>query len=123
MLRFKKGLSLITLVLCGVIITLGITALVVATNNSAIFMAKEIASKQNTVIETGAYTKIYSVHQVETVARQSFANNYLYLYDQEIDLEGFKVLVIGEIMQTIPAGQLENYDIQITADGVDVKNI
>jgi len=120
MLRSKKGASIISLALCAVAITLVTTALVVATNNSAEYRASKMV-KNNYVVESSAYSKTYRLTEVEQVAKQAFANNYLSFYDKEVDLEGFYALVVGEMMETIPQNQLENYNIIVTSDGVDVE--
>ena len=120
MKMMKKGASIISLALCVVAITLVTTALVVATNNSAEYRASKTV-KENRVVESYAYVKTYSLAEVETIARQAYANNYLSFYDKEVDLEGLYALVVGEMMQVIPQNQLEDYDIIITSNGVDVK--
>ena len=121
MYRFKRGTSIISLALCAVAITLVTTALVIATNNSAMYRAQRVLEKQAKVIETSAYTKIYKLSEVKNIARQAFANNYLSFYDSEVDLEGFEALVLGEMMQQIPLNQLENYIVDVSHDGVDVQ--
>lgn len=121
MLRNKRGLSIISLVLCAVALTFIISALVVATNNSARYRAYLIADKQPIIEESQAYSKVYTKSEVINMARQAFANNYLDLYDGKVDLKGFEALVIGEMMQTIPMEQLEEYNITITKDGVNVE--
>lgn len=122
MLNLKKGTSVISLVLCAVAITLVTTALVVATNNSAIFRAQMIKNKETQPLESYAYVKVYNINEVESIARQAYANSYLAFYDNEVDLEGLEALVIGEMMQEIPQNQLENYIIQVTIDGVSVQH-
>ena len=123
MLKNKRGVSIISLVLCAVSVVLIISAVVVATNNSLMYRAYLIANRyvNETEAENLAYSKIYTKHEVIDVARQAFVNNYLSLYDNEVDFEGFKALVIGEMMQTIPINQLEDYNINITQDGVTVE--
>lgn len=121
MLKVKRGASIISLALCAVALTLVTTALVVATNNSAIFRAQMIERNQSQVVESSAYTKVYKISEVRNIARQAFANNYLSFYDNEVNLEGFEALVLGEMMQQIPQNQLENFVIQVTSDGVNVQ--
>lgn len=121
MLRVKTGASIISLCLCAVAVSFIVSALVVATNNSAMYRAELIASKQNNIIENSAYIKVYEKGEIIAIARQAFANNYLDYYDGEVDLEGLEALVIGEVMQTIPLKQLDGYEIYVTADGVNVK--
>lgn len=123
MLKNKRGVSIISLVLCAVSVVLIISAVVVATNNSLMYRAYLIANRyvNETEAENLAYSKIYTKHEVIDIARQAFVNNYLSLYDNEVDFEGFKALVIGEMMQTIPINQLEDYNINITQDGVIVE--
>ena len=121
MYKFKRGVSLISLMLCVVAMTLVTTALVISTNNSAIYRAQIALENQAKLVETSAYTKIYRLSEVRDIARQSFANNYLSFYDNEVDLEGFEALVLGEMMQQIPLNQLENFIVNISHDGVDVQ--
>lgn len=121
MIKNKKGVSIISLVLCAVMVMFVVSAVAVATNNSAILRVREIARNQNNVEESLAYTRTYSKDQVMSVARQAFVNNYIELYDGKVDLEGFEALVIGEMMQTIPAEQLEEYNIIITEDGIYIE--
>ncbi len=122
MIKGKRGTSIISLALAAIAIALTTTALVVATNNSAIYRAGEMR-KNNKVenVETKAYVKIYNLSEVRTIARQAFANNYLEFYDNNVDLEGFEALVIGEMMQQIPQNQLEDYEIKVTEDRITVK--
>jgi len=121
MLKGKKGTSLISLALCAVAITLVTTALVVATNNSAMYRYEKAQRQQSKVVESVAYTKIYRLDEVTNIARQAFANNYLSFYDNEVDLEGFEALVIGEMMEQIPQNQLEDYVINVSSEGVQVE--
>lgn len=121
MLKSKRGASIISLALCAVTVGFVIAAVVVAVNNSATLRAQLIADSQKNVVESSAYTKVYEKYEVVTIARQAFANNYLQLYDGKVDLEGFKALVIGEMMQTIPMEQLEEYNITITEDSISVE--
>lgn len=123
MLKFKKGTSIISLALCAVAIIMVTCALVIATNNSAIYRAREILKQQNKPTQMDAYVKIYTKSEIETVARQAFANNYLAFYDNVVNIEGFEALVIGEIMQTIPEEQLEAYEINVTPDRVNIIKI
>lgn len=120
MLKDKKGTSIISLVLCAVAISLVTTALVVATNNAAVYRAQKMTYNNTKVVETSAYKDTDRVENVRKIANQAFVNNYLSFYDKQVDLEGFKALVIGEMMQTIPQNELEDYTIDITADGVSV---
>lgn len=117
----KKGASIISLLLCVIAITLVTTALVVATNNSARYRASKIIDSRENVQESLASVKIYTKSEVISVARQAFVNNYIEFYDGNVDLEGFRALVIGEMMQVIPINQLEKYDIHVTKDGVTVE--
>ncbi|MBQ8042757.1 MAG: hypothetical protein IJ272_01230 [Clostridia bacterium] len=121
MLKAKRGASIISLALATVAIALTTTALVVATNNAALYRAQVIENKQPVNVETTAYVKIYSLSKVRSIARQAYANNYLSFYDNKVDLEGFEALVIGEMMEQIPQNQLEKYEIIITSDSVDVE--
>ena len=116
----KQGASIISLALCAVAMTLVTTALVLSTNNAAEYKAYQMA-KENKVVESSAYTKVYRLSEVRTVAKQAFADSYLAFYDKEVNLEGLEALVLGEMMQTIPQNQLENYEIIVTSDGVDVE--
>ena len=118
----KKGASIISLALCAVVLAFVTTALVVATNNSAMYRASKIAEEQNIVIETSSYTKVYRLNEVTNIARQAYVDNYLSFYDKEVDIDGFTALVMGDIMQKVPANQLENYNITVTEDGVHVEN-
>ena len=123
MLKDKKGTSIISLALCAVAISLVTTALVVATNNAAMYRAQKMTYNNTKVVETSAYKDTDRVENIRNIANQAFVNNYLSFYDKQVDLEGFKVLVIGEMMQTIPQNELEDYIIDITADGVKVSEI
>lgn len=116
----KKGASIISLAICALAITLVTTALVVATNNSAIYNAELMAREQNKITETSAYTEIYSLEQVTKIARQAFVDNYLSFFDKQVNLEEFIALVMGDIMEEVPSKQLNAYDIIVTEDGVDV---
>lgn len=121
MLNIKRGTSVISLVLCGVALTLVVSALVVATSNSAMYRAQMIAENNSKVIEHSAYTKVYTLSEVKTIAKQAFTNNYLALYDNEVGMSGFEALVIGEMRQTVPQEQLDNYNIYVTRDGIEVQ--
>ena len=121
MINKKRGVSIISLTLCAVAITLVTTALVVATNNSAMYRAQKYINENTKQVESYAYTKIYSISEVTNIARQAFANNYLSFYDGEVDLDGFEALILGEMMQQIPVNQLENYNINVVDDGVFVE--
>lgn len=118
----KKGTSIISLALCAVAISLVTTALVVATNNAAMFRANEMAKEQKRIVETTAYRRVYGLGEVTTIARKAFVDNYLPFYDKEVDIEGFRALVLGDIMQKVPTNQLDNYNITITSDSVEVTN-
>ena len=122
MLKSKKGASIISLSMCAVAIMLITAALVVTTNNSAKYTAEQVvARRKNTAVEESlASTKIYTKAEVISVARQAYANSYLALHDEEVDLEGFEALVIGEMMQVLPIYEIEKYDISITENGVTV---
>ena len=121
MLNRKKGASAISLVLCGMALSLVVAALVVATNNSAAFKAQMIAEKQTSIIENSAYTKVYSLSEIKAVAKEAYVNNYLLLFDEEIGISDFEALILGEIQLTIPYEQLENYNIFVTQDGIEVQ--
>ena len=123
MLKNKNGASIISLAMCLVAITLVISALVVATNNSARYAAEQVVakSKKTVVEESLASTRVYTKAEVVAVARQAFANSYLALHNEEVDLEGFEALVIGEMMQILPINEIEKYDIHITKNGVTVE--
>lgn len=122
MLKTKKGVSALSLVLCTVVVGLVVVALIVATNNSAAFRAQLTAKNQSDVVENSAYTKVYSLDEVKAIARQSFANNYILLYEGQVDMTGFEALIIGEMEQQIPARQLTNYNIFVTQDGIEVQS-
>lgn len=122
MLKGKRGVSIISLVLCAVAITFVTTALVVATNNSAEYRVARIMKRQNAIVDSSAYVKVYSLNEVENVARQAFVDNYLSYYNGEVTLLGFEALVLGQIQETIPVNQLDNFIVYVTADGVDVVN-
>lgn len=117
-MKSKKGTSIISLVLCAVIVTLVTTALVLANRNSAMFRAA--LEDEDRVVEKSAYIKVYRTTEVRDIAKQAFANNYLAFYDGDVDLEGFKALILGEMMQQIPLNQLEDFDVNVTPDGVTV---
>ena len=121
MFKGKRGVSIISLTLAAIAIALTTTALVVATNNSARYRAEEMRKNNKVVnVETKAYVKIYSLSEVRAIARQAFADNYLDFYNNNVNLEGFEALVIGEMMQQIPQNQLEDYVVTVTADSVVV---
>ena len=121
MLNKKRGASVISLVLCGVALTLVVASIVVATNNSSAYRAQLIAENNSKVIENSAYTKVYTLSEVKAIAKQAFANNYLTLYDNEVGMSGFEALVIGEMKETIPQEQLDSYNIYVTRDGIEVQ--
>jgi len=122
MVKFKRGVSIISLTLCGIVMTLVTTALVLATNNSAVYRYEEAQRAKPRVIERRAYIKVYETYEVMNIARQAFANNYLSFYDKQVDLQGFEALVIGEMMQQIPQNQLEDFTITVTSDRVTVEH-
>lgn len=122
MLKNKNGASIISLALCAVAITLVTTALVLAQNNSEVYRAQMIERRQSQIVESSAYTRVYKLSEVRNMARQAFANNYLSFYDNEVDLEGFEALIIGELMQTIPQDQLEDFVFEVKPDGVNVEH-
>lgn len=123
MLKNKKGASIISLSLCAVAIFLVAAALFVTTKNAARFKAEQVIgeNKQEVAEESLAITKIYTKAEVISVARQAFANSYLALHNEEVDLEGFEALVIGEMMQILPINEIEKYDIRVTSGGVTVE--
>ena len=121
MFNLKKGTSVISLVLCAVVIALVTTALVVATNNSAVFRAQMLEKEQLQKVETHAYTKVYVINEVRNIARQAYVNNYITFYNNEVNLQEFEQLIIQEMVQQIPQNQMENYVIQVTPDGVYVQ--
>ena len=123
MFNGKRGASIISLALAAIAIAFTTTALVVATNNAARYRANSTLKKQVDIVETSAYTKVYSLSEVTQIAKQAYVNNYLSFYDKQVDLEGFEALVIGEMMHQIPLQQLEDYVIEVTYDGVDVEHI
>lgn len=122
MLKNKNGVSIISLVLCAVAVGLVTTALVVATNNSAEFRAARIMEKQNTIVDSSAYVKVYNLNEVENVAKQAYVDNYLSYYNKEVTLLGFEALVLGQMQETIPVKQLDNFTIYVTSDGIEVIN-
>ena len=113
----KRGASIISLALSFIAISLVVAALVVALNNTREY---NMAKQEDEAFDSLAYVKVYTKSEIEKVARQAFANNYLSFYDKEVDLEGLEALVIGEIEETVPASQLDNFEIIVTSDGVDV---
>lgn len=117
----NREVSVISITLCAIAITLVTTALVIATGNSATFRASMVKEQENNVVESSEYTKIYKLSEVQSLARQAYVDNYLSFYDKAVDLEGFKALVVGDLMQLVPENQLENYSITVTIDGVDVQ--
>lgn len=122
MINLKKGTSIISLVLCAVIISLVTAALVVTLNNTREYNL--VKARQNELsVENSAYVRVYTKSEVEQVARQAFADNYLSFYDKEVDLEGFEALVMGDILNEIPKYELDKYIVTVTADGIDVENI
>jgi hypothetical protein len=60
--------------------------------------------------------------EIRNIARQAYVDNYLPFYDNEIDFDGFVALVMGDIMQKVPANQLDGYNVIVTEDGVEVEN-
>ena len=121
MFNLKKGTSVISLILCAVAISLVTTALVVATNNSAVFRAQMLEREQTKNVESNAYTKVYKIDEVGSIARQAYVNNYLTFYNNEVNLQEFEQLIIQEMVQQIPQNQMGNYIIQVTPDGVYVQ--
>lgn len=118
----ERPVSIISLTLCAIAITLITSALVVAKLNHESYLA-ESYRKENVVnvVETKAYVKIYSLGEVRSIARQAFVDNYLSFYDNEVDLEGFEALILGDMLNKIPEQQLYDYVVSVTADGVDVQ--
>lgn len=120
MLRKKAGTSIISLVLCFVAIALVTTALVVANNNSAKYKAKQVA-KEQLKVDSLAYVKVYTLDEVKQIAKQSFADNYLSLYENEVSLAEFEALVLGDVANKITLKELDKYAIYVTPEGVTVE--
>jgi len=120
MLSDKRGTSIISLTLCLIVVIMIGTAVFIATSNSARYKVEQIINNKISPEESLANHKTYTHHEVTSIARQAFVNNYLAWYDGKVDLENFRALVIGEMMQTIPVDQLEKFDIHVTQDGVTV---
>lgn len=120
MFREKSGASAISLILCGVIITLVTTALVVATLNSGINRA-QMNEKQVNQMETLSYSKVYNIGEIRNIAKQSYVNNFISFYEGEVSLQEFKQLVLKDIMQAVPQEQLQEYVVNVTPDGVNVE--
>ncbi len=121
MFNLKKGTSAISLVLCAIAITLVTTALVIATNNSAKFRAQMLEKEQVKSVESSAYTKVYKIDEVRSIARQAYVNNYLAFYNNEVNLQKFEQLIIQEMVGQIPQNQMESYVVEVTPDGVYVQ--
>lgn len=122
MLNKKTGASIISLALATVAIALTTSALVIATNNSAMYRYEKAQRNQHKVVESVAYKKVYRLDEVKSIARQAYANNYASYYNKQVDLDGFKALVIGEMMEKIPQNQLEDYIINITSYEINVES-
>ena len=120
MLNGKKGASIISLALAAVALTLTTTALVIATNNSAMYRYEKAKRQQVKEIDRVAYVKVYTLDEVKSVARQAYVDNYLSFYEKEVDLQGLEALVIGEMMEHIPQNQLDKYSIIVTDDSINV---
>ena len=116
----KRGVSLISIILCFVAISLVTAALVVAINNAADYRISSIAKNAVEIIDSSAYIKVYTKNEIDAIARQAFADNYLTYYDGVVDVEGLEALVISDIQEKVPEAQLENYEIIVTQNGVDV---
>ena len=114
----KKGVSVVSLALCVVAVSLIVAALVVTTNNAAMLKAQEV---QNNVIEDSAYIKVYTLEEVKTIAKQAYVNNYLSLYEGQVDLAGFEMLVIKEMQKQVPIGQLNGFNVFVSPDGIEVQ--
>lgn len=121
MLKRKVGASVISLTLAVVAIALITSALVIATNNSAVYRYEKAKKSQVKTVESVAYTKVYTIGEVRSIARQAYANNYLAYWNNDVDLDGFKALVIGEMMEQVPQNQLESFVVIITNDSIDVE--
>lgn len=117
----KSGVAILSLILCTLVVGLVFAALAVATNNSAIFKAKLAVEKQNGVIENSAYIKVYTLEEIKAVARQAYANNYLALYEEQVDMSGFITLVLNEMNNTVPREQLSKYNVFVSQDGIEVQ--
>lgn len=121
MFNLKKGTSAISLGLCAIAITLVTTALVIATNNSAKFRAQMLEKEQVKSVESSAYTKVYKIDEVRSIARQAYVNNYLDFYKNKVNLQKFEQLIIQEMVGQIPQNQMESYVVEVTPDGVYVQ--
>ena len=116
----KRGASIISIALCFIAISLVTGALAVAVWNDMSYKMNSMALRDSVVMDSSAYIKIYTKNEIVGVARQAFADNYLTFYDGVVDLEGLEALVIGQMEETVPRAQLDNYEVIVTANGVDV---
>lgn len=114
----KKKTSIISLALCALAIVLICAALVITTNNSAAYRASQLNSS---VVDRSAYVKVYVLEEVQEIAKQAYADNYLAYYDGEVKITGFENLIMAQILRTVPNNQLENYNIFVYNDGITVE--
>ena len=121
MLKNKKGASAISLILCAIVISILTVAIVVAASNSATFRANERAKKEAKILNSQAYTKVYTLEEVQEIAKQAFVDNYISFYEEEVSFTEFKDLILAQINKTIPSSQMVKYNVYVYNDGVTVQ--
>ena len=116
MLRFKKGASIISLGLCLVAVCLVTSALVVTRKNNYEYKA---SLEKN--VEDNAYVKVYTLDEVNQVARQAYVDEYIQFAEGTITITTFRDNVLANMQNTIPSDQLLNFNVFVFDDGVTVE--
>ena len=121
MLKGKRGVSFISLAIFSLVFILIVVGIVCAVNGSREYKEELVAKRQRSVvIDKNSYVKVYSKNEIENVARQAYVDNYMQYLDNEVDLDGFSALVIGQMGRAIPSNQLDKYLIIVMDDGIDI---
>ena len=117
---FKRGVSVISLVLCAVVITLTISALVIANNNSATFKANMESKENIDVLESSAYTDVYTADQVKQIAIDAYVNEYLDYYEGKMSIEELDALVRERMLDKVGENELAKYEIIVHENSIEV---
>ena len=116
----KRGVSVISLVICAVVITLTVSALVIANNNSAIFKAS-MKNKDNVdILESSAYTDVYTPEQVEQIAIDAYVDEYMDFYEGKMSVEELAALVRENMLDKIGENELDKYEIVVHENSIEV---
>ena len=75
MLKNKRGISMISLVLCALVVATITTALVLAKRNQEEYIKASRVESVRSIEETQAYVKIYTRSEVANIAKKAYVNN------------------------------------------------